>query len=448
MAAIHCRTEAIIISDDEDDAPIIPKSSKAPQPRAAVLRKRSTTNTLIQPRCQATGRYSSQVAPSTLERGNAVVHIQRPERAASATGQTAVSVTEAEHNQHSVHTALRGLQKRNLSFSDSCTKTHTVVKDRRSRSESCLDHVSTEKGSQPGTLCPPMELSLCGPARKHPPDTLGSSPAMAQPLLPTPKAPCMATDHKNRPQLVPPQILQNANRPAPLSPKPSSTLSSRKRKAVDYVMNDPKRAKPANDPLSNPANVGLWSVPAYNPSKDNNDEESKPALATLQDHLPTLASIVSDADKSNIVSENKDNAKASPVKPPRKPRSTPWTCAQLSDLGALIQRSVPWEEFAERSNKTTKECLELYSIVVGMPLMDFADKGLNRAKMAKFRERKQTYKDMEKEAKKIHRREARQQAKAEKELAKAGRAQRKSILEDAAKEAAGGAYTNGPRSFA
>ncbi|KAL8830365.1 MAG: hypothetical protein Q9191_001475 [Dirinaria sp. TL-2023a] len=215
-----------------------------------------------------------------------------------------------------------------------------------------------------------------------------------------------------------------------------------KRKPVGDLTSNAKRIKLTNPAPVTKTNSVLWSVPAYEPGKETTttDEKKPPAVSRSQPFLPKPSPFSDSPSKdpsTGAASDCKDNATknpstaTTPAKPAKKPRAAPWTCAQLSDLGNTIRLSVPWEEFAERSNKTVSECLQLYSVVVGMPLMDFQDKTLNRAKMAKFSERKKAYSDMEKEARKIHREEARLERKAEKERAKAeGKQKAKAAQED------------------
>ena len=120
----------------------------------------------------------------------------------------------------------------------------------------------------------------------------------------------------------------------------------------------------------------LWSTPPYNPSKDDSAE----------------------------------GASAPKAKQPRKPRSKPWTCKMLADLGALIQKTVPWEEFAEQNGKSLADVLETYSVVVSMPLLDFADRGQKRITQKIFKDMRQKYKEMEKEALKIGNEQAKGEA--------------------------------------
>ena len=108
----------------------------------------------------------------------------------------------------------------------------------------------------------------------------------------------------------------------------------------------------------------LWSTPPHDPGKDSKTEGSS----------------------------------ATTPKQPRKPRSKPWTCKMLAELGALIQASVPWAEFAEKNGKTLADVLETYSVVVSMPLLELAERGEKRNAQKKLRDMRQKYKDMEKEA--------------------------------------------------
>ena len=213
-------------------------------------------------------------------------------------------------------------------------------------------------------------------------------------------------------------------------PAPANVAPGKRKSLADPVTTTKHRKVTNPTPVAK-SNSILWSVPAYEPSKDTataEEEKKQPAISTLQPFLPQSSTFTNSANtdpSSAPASDSKDNATkppsaaGTPPKAAKKPRSAPWTSAQLSDLGKTIISSVPWDEFASRCNKPVSECLQLYSVTVGMPLMDFQDATMTRAKMAKFKERRKNYSDMEKEARKIHREEARQEKKAEKERAKA-----------------------------
>lgn len=144
----------------------------------------------------------------------------------------------------------------------------------------------------------------------------------------------------------------------------------------------------------------LWSTPQYDPSKDGKSEGSPPK-----------------------------------AKQARKPRNKPWTCKMLADLSALIQKSVPWGEFAEQNGKTLADVMETYSVVVSMPLLDFADRGQKRIAQKTFRDMQKKYREMEKDAVKTANQQAKQEAEeyfGVKKKAKGKKADRKSTKADAA----------------
>lgn len=169
-----------------------------------------------------------------------------------------------------------------------------------------------------------------------------------------------------------------------VSPKRASAVdpSKRKRKADEptpKVAKRPRTTAPGRSaPTSNDTVVDsiLWSTPPHDARKGN-----KP-----------------------------DEAPAPKPKPTRKPRSKPWTCKLLADLGSLIQNSVPWSDFAESNGKTLEDVLETYSIVVSMPLLDFAERGEKRIAQKKFRDMRQKYKEMEKDAVRISNEQAKKEA--------------------------------------
>ena len=165
-----------------------------------------------------------------------------------------------------------------------------------------------------------------------------------------------------------------------------ATPSKPKRKSNEMSSQPAKRTKPpaSSGPSKNVSSSAvdsiLWSCPPYDPSKDSKKDGK--------------------AEESS----------ASKPKQPRKPRSKPWTCKMLADLSALIQKSVPWGEFAEKNGKTLADVLETYSVVVSMPLLDFAERGQARIAQKKFKEMRQKYKEMEKDAVKIGAEQAKKEA--------------------------------------
>jgi len=148
-------------------------------------------------------------------------------------------------------------------------------------------------------------------------------------------------------------LTQAAKRSRTLAPKDS--LSSNSDTVVDSI---------------------LWSTPPHDLSKDSKVEEPSAPIS----------------------------------KQSRKPRSKAWTCKMLAELGTLIQKSVPWGEFAENNGKTLEDVLETYSIVVSMPLLDFAERGEKRIAQKKFRDMRQKYKEMEKDAVRIANEQAKKAA--------------------------------------
>lgn len=155
-----------------------------------------------------------------------------------------------------------------------------------------------------------------------------------------------------------------------------------KRKAKEAITQAAKRSRTlaSNRPSSgnNDTVVDsiLWSTPLYVPSKDSKVEEPS-------------------------VPKSKQS---------RKPRSKAWTSKMLAELGTLIQKSVPWGEFAEKNGKTLADVLETYSIVVSMPLLDFAERGEKRIAQKKFKGMRQKYKEMEKDAVRIANEQAKKAA--------------------------------------
>ena len=162
--------------------------------------------------------------------------------------------------------------------------------------------------------------------------------------------------------------------------------SKPKRKSNEISSRPVKRTKtpastgPSENVSSSATDNILWSCPPYDPSKDSKKDGK--------------------ADESTT----------SKPRPPRKPRSKPWTCKMLADLSALIQKSVPWGEFAEKNGKTLADVLDTYSVVVSMPLLDFAERGQARIAQKKFKEMRQKYKEMEKDAVKIGNEQAKKEA--------------------------------------
>lgn len=146
-----------------------------------------------------------------------------------------------------------------------------------------------------------------------------------------------------------------------------------KRKAKEAIAKVAKRSRTLALNRPSPGNCDtvvdsiLWSTPPYIPCKDSKIEESSVPKA----------------------------------KQSRKPRSKAWTSRMLAELGTLIQASVPWAEFAEKNGKTLEDVLETYSIVVSMPLLVFAERGEKRIAQKKFRDMRQKYKKMEKDAVRI-----------------------------------------------
>ena len=165
-----------------------------------------------------------------------------------------------------------------------------------------------------------------------------------------------------------------------------ATASKPKRKSNEISSQPVKRKKtpassgPSKNISSSAVDSILWSCPPYDPSKDSKKEGKV------------------------------DESSASKPKQPRKPRSKPWTCKMLADLSALIQKSVPWGEFAEKNGKALADVLETYSVVVSMPLLDFAERGQARIAQKKFKEMRQRYKEMEKDAVKIGNEQAKKEA--------------------------------------
>ena len=463
-------TSIIVISDDERDPSTIPSRTRRTHAHNATAR--STRNALGPNKADTAG--SDQV-----QKANPASNVSAVEETHGFTSRDTVSAPatvatgQADCDQHATTTAAveEGQKSRSKSLSDSSSSSGEAIgSGPRSGSEPCLKIAPELKPTQPeapgkrffvqvvrcdcsncsialpqdptcsasSTAAFRVPIAYMGP-RSHADTTYASSPTpamattAARPEISSPTTPKVSRGGaKNICATQSTQIRAGQSTTQSKSGTPQSTptnVNPGKRKTVGAATSSAKRTKLANPPPTSTANVGLWSIPAYEPEKDTVVPEEKPAsMYTSHPFAPqtTAAPKYSSTEPVSAVFDSNDNAKPTPTtppnsKPPKKPRSTPWTCAQLADLGNTIQRSVPWDEFAERSGKTAKECLELYSVVVGMPLMDFADKGLNRAKMAKFRERKKTYKDMEKEAKRIHKEEARQEAKLERELAKAGR---------------------------
>jgi len=155
-----------------------------------------------------------------------------------------------------------------------------------------------------------------------------------------------------------------------------------KRKAKEAITQAAKRSRTlaSNRPSSGNSDTVvdsiLWSTPLYVPSKDSKVEEPS-------------------------VPKSKQS---------RKPRSKAWTSKMLAELGTLIQKSVPWGEFAEKNGKTLADVLETYSIVVSMPLLDFAERGEKRIAQKKFKGMRQKYKEMEKDAVRIANEQAKKAA--------------------------------------
>ncbi len=155
-----------------------------------------------------------------------------------------------------------------------------------------------------------------------------------------------------------------------------------KRKAKEAITQAAKRSRTlaSNGPSSGNSDTVvdsiLWSTPPYVPSKDSMVE------------IPS-------ATKS---------------RQSRKPRSKAWTSKMLAELGTLIQKSVPWGAFAEKNGKTLEDVLETYSIVVSMPLLDFAERGEKRIAQKKFRDMRLKYKEMEKDAVRIANEQAKKAA--------------------------------------
>lgn len=143
-----------------------------------------------------------------------------------------------------------------------------------------------------------------------------------------------------------------------------------KRKAKEAITQAAKRSRTLASDRPLPGESAtvvdsiLWSTPPYVPCKDSKVEEP-------------------------VVPKSKQS---------RKPRSKAWTSKMLAELGTLIQKSVPWGEFAEKNGKTLEDVLETYSIVVSMPLLDFAERGEKRIAQKKFRDMRQKYNQMEKDA--------------------------------------------------
>lgn len=146
-----------------------------------------------------------------------------------------------------------------------------------------------------------------------------------------------------------------------------------KRKAKEATTQAAKRSRTLASNRPSPGSCDtvvdsiLWSTPPYVPCKDSKIEESSVPKA----------------------------------KQSRKPRSKAWTSRMLAELGTLIQKSVPWGEFAEKNGKTLEDVLETYSIVVSMPLLEFAERGEKRIAQKKFKDMRQKYKKMEKDAARI-----------------------------------------------